>query len=263
MNQVNVINHTGKIVGTLPLPQEVFGQVVNKKLIAQAIRVYQVNQSQQSKKVKTRGEVNRTTAKVWRQKGTGRARHGARSAPIFVGGGVAHGPTGAISQRLKLTRQMRRQALLGSLNLKATAGMITVIEDLEKLPPKTSAVATLMSKVFENKPKTKVLIIADKVYENWVRATSNLQRINLTQAKRMNTLEILSHTNLIFAKDSLDLIKNLYALPSHTEKTTPTSLATKTKTSQKTAKTTKTPLKKSATSPAKLPTKKAVKGKQS
>src|SRR3989338_4775942 len=89
---VPVLDVSGKKTGTVTLPKEIFAVTVSPKLIAQAARVYSANQRQSSAKTKTRGEVTGSRRKVWRQKGTGRARHGDRYAPIFVGGGIAHGP---------------------------------------------------------------------------------------------------------------------------------------------------------------------------
>src|SRR3989337_4392523 len=102
---IDIVNSQNKKVDTMTLPKEIFGLPDNPNLMAQAIRVYLANQHQGSKKTLTRGEVNRTTAKVWKQKGTGRARHGSRKAPIFVGGGIAHGPRGVTAASLKLTKK--------------------------------------------------------------------------------------------------------------------------------------------------------------
>src|SRR4030067_2701068 len=87
-------DYQGKPQGTVTVSATYFKAKANPALVTQALRIYQSNQRQVTRKVKTRGEIDRTTQKVWRQKGTGRARHGSRRAPIFVGGGVAHGPTG-------------------------------------------------------------------------------------------------------------------------------------------------------------------------
>src|SRR3990172_10907754 len=90
--QVPVRNMAGDQVGTIELPADIFEVEVNRGLVHQAYVRQMANARMGTAKTKTRGEVNRTTAKWYRQKGTGRARHGSRSAPIFVGGGVAHGP---------------------------------------------------------------------------------------------------------------------------------------------------------------------------
>src|SRR3972149_950729 len=90
--KLSVYNMAGKSVETLILPKEIFGAEINTHLMTQAVRVYLANQRRGTVKTKSRGEVNISTRKIYRQKGTGRARHGAASAPIFVGGGVAFGP---------------------------------------------------------------------------------------------------------------------------------------------------------------------------
>ena len=89
---VEVLDISGKKAGTVRVPKKIFGSKVNKPLLAQAVRVYLASRRKGSASTKTRGEISMTTAKWYRQKGTGRARHGAKSAPIFVHGGVAHGP---------------------------------------------------------------------------------------------------------------------------------------------------------------------------
>jgi large subunit ribosomal protein L4 len=90
--KITVVGVDGASMGNMTLPEAVFGAKPNKALIAQAVRVYLANQRQGNASTKTRGEVIGTTKKIYRQKGTGRARHGAAKAPIFVGGGIAHGP---------------------------------------------------------------------------------------------------------------------------------------------------------------------------
>src|SRR3989344_7204583 len=112
---VPVYEISGKEKGSLSLPKEAFSVDVNKALLAQAVRVYQSNQRQGTASTKTRGEVVGSTRKIYRQKGTGRARHGDIKAPIFVGGGVAHGPKSA-NYRKSISQKMRRIALLGALS---------------------------------------------------------------------------------------------------------------------------------------------------
>jgi len=90
--RADVYNTQGRVVSKVSLPKEVFGAKVNDNLMAQAVRVYLANQRMGTASTKNRGEITGSTKKIWRQKGTGRARHGSRKAPIFVGGGVAFGP---------------------------------------------------------------------------------------------------------------------------------------------------------------------------
>ena len=106
--------------------------IINKILLTQAIRVYTARRHPGLSKVKTRGEVIASTRKIYRQKGTGQARHGAISAPIFVGGGVAHGPKG-VKRQLSLPKKMRRKALSIALSVKAKEGNLLVVEGISKL----------------------------------------------------------------------------------------------------------------------------------
>src|SRR5258708_225116 len=114
---VDVIGVDGKVSGKVSLPGEMFGEKVNKTLLAQAVRVYLANQRQGNASTKTRGEVDGSTAKIYRQKGTGRARHGSKRAPIFVKGGLVFGPKPR-DFSLALPQKMKRKALFGALSAK-------------------------------------------------------------------------------------------------------------------------------------------------
>src|SRR3990167_11555632 len=129
--KVNLYSAKSKTVKSLALPKE-FGGDVNKALLAQAIHIYRDRTHAGNSKVKTRGEINLTTAKWYKQKGTGRARHGSQSAPIFVGGGVAHGPR-TRDFSLSMPQKMRKAALISALSLKASEGDIKVLSGLTKL----------------------------------------------------------------------------------------------------------------------------------
>ena len=119
----------------------------NLKLLAQAIRVYKNNQHTGNSKTKTRGEIKLTTKKAYRQKGTGMARHGAKSAPIFVGGSKAHGPKG-IKRVLKLPSKMRKKAKLIALNLKANKNNLFFVDKLDNLD-KTKKTHIFISKLIK------------------------------------------------------------------------------------------------------------------
>jgi large subunit ribosomal protein L4 len=204
---VTVYSLTDKQTTTV-LPEAVFNHPVSERLLAQAIRVYLSNQRQGTKKVKTRGEVSYSTRKIWKQKGTGRARHGSRKAPIFVGGGVAHGPTGLENYTLKLTKKMRRSALYGALTVKAQAQAVSVVDDLSKLDRKTKTMTKLIA-TLKVKPSSRVLLILDHAYPAVIQAAKNLKNIQPTQVSRLNVYEILNHPNLVFTQKSLSYLENL------------------------------------------------------
>ncbi len=204
--------------GTFALPKEIFGAKINQPLMAQAVRVYLANQRQGSANTKTRGEVLLTTAKWYRQKGTGRARHGAKSAPIFVGGGVAHGPR-VRDFSLSLPQKMRKAALLSALSLKAKEGDVKVLSGLTKIEPKTRPIAQMIAKVTDDsskgrsasgrKGKSKVLLVTSGVPKdlpNIYRAAGNIENVEILNAKLLNTYEVLKHKNLLFMKESIEVL---------------------------------------------------------
>ena len=135
----------GKFVEKIQFPKEIFGAKENPKLVSQAVRVYLNNQRRGTASTKSRGEVRISTRKIWRQKGLGRARHGAKSAPIFVGGGVAFGPKPR-DFSLNLNKKMRKAALFAVLSSKQKDGEIRVLKNLEKIEPKTKNVEKILDK---------------------------------------------------------------------------------------------------------------------
>src|SRR3989337_2388563 len=131
------INIKGTDAEKTVLPKDVFEKKVKPVILAQAVRVWLSNQRAANAKTKTRTEVAKTTAKMYKQKGTGRARHGSYAAPIFVGGGVAHGPSGEQNYRMELPKHLKRKALAGALTEKAKAGELTILTGGEKAQGKS------------------------------------------------------------------------------------------------------------------------------
>lgn len=144
MSKLNVYTSKGIQKTSMNLPKK-FSEQENMALLAQAIRVYEDKLHLGLSKTKTRGEVALTKRKAWRQKGTGRARHGARSAPIFTGGGVTHGPKG-VKRKLGLPKKMRRKALGVALSIKAKNGEVLVVDGLSSLK-KTKEAAVLLDNI--------------------------------------------------------------------------------------------------------------------
>lgn len=202
---IPVYNLAGKEDGTLDLPQDIFGAKVNSKLLAQAARVYIANQKVQPGSTKTRGEVNLTTKKWFRQKGTGRARHGAQSAPIFVGGGVAMGPKPR-KVRLDLPKKMKKVALVSALSVRTEANLIFGLSGLDKSAGKTKEFATLIGKLAtkENKGIKRTLIITADTNDNVLRAVKNLKKVNALSIDNLNAYEIIRHEVLAITKEAVD-----------------------------------------------------------
>lgn len=188
----------------LKLPEAIFGQKVDEKLLTQAVRVYSFKQRQGTVKVKTRGEVSGSRRKIWRQKGTGRARHGDRYAPIFVGGGVAHGPQPK-DWSLKLSKKMRRQALFSALSGKFSADNIYIIADLDKLKAKTKEYYKLFTSELDfDLEKNTVLFITDDTGKNILRNIRNIKNIVVLNVKLLNAYDILRHKKIIFTEEAVE-----------------------------------------------------------
>ena len=213
MLKVDLYDLDGKKSGQLELPKEIFGAKINKALMAQAVRVYLSNQRRSLAKAKTRGEVDLTKAKWFRQKGTGHARHGAKSAPIFVGGGKAHGPTGEQNYSLKMSKKMKKKALFSALSAKLKEGKILVVKDLSKIEPKTKEMLKIMKnlklKTKNDKEKLKILLILPKSIDNVLKAGRNIPGVNLTPVSLLNTYEVLNGEKLIFMKEAIDKLKQI------------------------------------------------------
>ncbi|MBI4080208.1 MAG: 50S ribosomal protein L4 [Candidatus Levybacteria bacterium] len=202
----NVLDVQGKVVGKVTLPSSIFGSKVNNILIAQAVRVYLANQRRGTASTKSRGEVDLTTAKWYRQKGTGRARHGAKSAPIFVKGGVAFGPK-PHDFSLKMPQKMKQRALFSSLSGKLQEGNVRIVAGLGQIPPKTKEVVAMLKSLALDDRKNSVLLITGQERENIVRAGKNIEAVTIIPAAQLNTYEVLRSKTVIFMKESVDEMK--------------------------------------------------------
>lgn len=208
---VSVFDIKGKVVGRTELPSEIFGVKINNSLMSQAVRVYLANQRQGTVKTKDRGEVNATTKKIWQQKGTGRARHGSKRAPIFVGGGLAFGPKPR-DLSLNISKKMKALALFSALSSKLKDQELKVVKGLEAILPKTK----LMVQVLENlgtEEDKKVLLVtpkAGKESENIYRASRNIEGIEILSANLLNTYKVLDNKLVLLMRDSIDSLKSTF-----------------------------------------------------
>jgi large subunit ribosomal protein L4 len=202
--EVPVLNMIGDQIGTVELPADIFEVEVNVGLMHQAYVRQMANARLGTHKTKTRGEIKLTKAKWYRQKGTGRARHGARSAPIFVGGGVAHGPRPRDYSK-KMPRKMRRQALRSALSALAADGQIVVVDQLALDAPSTR----LMDGILYNlvgAENTALVLVAERS-EAIERSVRNLPNARTLRASYLNIRDLLSHDRVIIPQDALEVIQ--------------------------------------------------------
>lgn len=189
---------------TMSVNDAVFGATVNNELIAQAIRVYLSNQRQGTSKVLTRSEVARTKKKWFKQKGTGNARHGARTPNIFVGGGVAHGPTGEQNWSRKLSASMRKAALISALS--AQVQNITVTDDLKQLDGKTSSAQKMLLKMLPE--SAHILVVVEAVEPMLARSLRNLANVLVITADRLTTYDIAYADGIVMTKNAVKVLED-------------------------------------------------------
>ena len=204
--KLDVINTAGEKDGTITLPENIFGVKINPQLIAQAVRVYLVNQRRGTASTKTRGEVDGTTRKIYRQKGTGRARHGGIRAPIFVKGGIAHGPKPK-NYELKMPANMKKAAFLSALSSKVKSGEIKIVTGVEALETKTKAFARAFDAWGLVKKGRNVLLVLPQDAKNIYQSARNLAGVTITTAGRLHTYEILQHKVVILMKDTVKTLE--------------------------------------------------------
>jgi len=197
----NIIEINGSVSEKIKLPEKIFGVVGNDTLTAVAVRTYLSNKRRSPAKTKTRSEVNKTTAKMYKQKGTGRARHGAYSAPIFVGGGVSHGPTGNQNYHKKMTKNSKRLALFSALTEKAMANKIFVLSEPKKFEGKTKEVTDLIKKIAGDDKK---VLIVTAIKESLIRkAFANLEKAKTATPNQLNAYLVLNSNEMLFTKEGL------------------------------------------------------------
>jgi large subunit ribosomal protein L4 len=200
-----VVGIDGKAKGRITLPKEVFGEKLNKQLIAQAVRVYMANQRAGGAATKTRGMVEGSTRKIYRQKGTGRARHGNIRAPIFVGGGIVFGP---VPHKFSLTmpRRMKRKALSCALSSQYNEGNLIVVDGLEKVKPKTKHMEKTLCAVSTVRP---ILLVTAKNSDTVIRIARNIADVDYVSAAILTTYDVLSHKKILFMKDAIGEVKEI------------------------------------------------------
>lgn len=205
--KVDVYDQQGKVVGTTLLPKEVFGVSINLDLVHQVVVSQMANRRQVVAHTKDRSEVRGGGKKPWRQKGTGRARHGSRRSPLWKGGGVTFGPTRARVFKKKINKKMKRKALLMALSAKAKNNLLLILDKLSLTEVKTK----LMAKILKKLPiKGSFLIVLPKLDKDIVRAARNLAKVKTIEAKNLNALDSLSSKYLIILKESIGMIKETF-----------------------------------------------------
>lgn len=200
--KIPVFNMAGEEVSSVDLPATIFEAEINRDLMHQALVRQMANARLGTHKVKGRGEVNRTTAKVYRQKGTGRARHGSRKAPTYVGGGKVHGPTPRKYTK-QMPRKMRRAALRSALSVKASNGDIVMVDQIQLDAPKTKEMVVMMKRLVQG--ESALLLLAERD-GNVEMSARNLSDVKALRAGYLNIRDLLGYNKLVMPLAALDVI---------------------------------------------------------
>jgi large subunit ribosomal protein L4 len=195
----------GAKAGDVELRSDIFEAPVNVPLMHQAFERQMANARTGTHKTQSRSEVNRTTRKWYRQKGTGHARHGSRSANLFVGGAVAHGPRPRDYSK-KMPRRMRRAALRAALSAKAREDQIVVVDALDVEIPKTRAMVSALESLGI---AGSALLLLPERNETVERSVRNLPNVKVLNANYLNIRDLLSYDKILIPMDSLQIIERI------------------------------------------------------
>ena len=204
--QIPILNLDGKEIGQADLDETVFGVPMNEALVHQAFVRQRANARVGTASTKTRGEVSGSTRKLYRQKGTGRARAGDLRSPLRRHGGVIFGPHPR-SYNQRMPKKMRRQAIRCLLSNKVAEGQLIVIESLSLESPSTQEMVKILKTLDIKRSALIVLPLSDA---NVVKSAANLAKIKVSLAGLINVGELLSHNDVIVTKDSIEIIQELW-----------------------------------------------------
>lgn len=206
--KVDVCNLEGNKDGEVNLPKEIFEVKFNADLVHQVAVSQMANRRQISAHTKDRSEVRGGGKKPWRQKGTGRARHGSNRSPIWRGGGITFGPRTEKVYAKEIPKKMRRNALLMVLSAKAKNKQIIVLDELKSENVKTKEIAMVLSKLPGSKDSR--LIALPKYDKNIYLSGRNIEKIEIQEVRNLNALDLLNNKYLVMTKESIKTIKDTF-----------------------------------------------------
>lgn len=205
MPTVALLNQSGSQVGDMELSDAVFGIEPNEHVLHQAVVMQQASLRQGTHKVKNRSEVRGGGRKPWRQKGTGRARHGSIRSPQWVGGGVAFGPTPR-DYSYKLPKKVRRLALKSALSSKVKEDALVVVDEIQLDAPKTKAMVSILSNLSVD---SSVLIVTADYDEKVELSARNIPGVQVITANHVNVLDVLKHDKLVLTKSAAEKVEEV------------------------------------------------------
>lgn len=199
--KADLLNIKKEKIGEIELSPKIFGVEWSPDLVHQALLAQLANRREPWAHVKTRGEVRGGGKKPWRQKGTGRARHGSSRSPIWIGGGVTHGPRKDKDYSQKINRKMRQKAVLSVLSKKLKDNEIIFVANFEEAKPKTGYFAGALKNLSDLRSKTALIFRNEN--KRFARAVSNLRNVDTLSPKSLNVYDLLKSKQIIFEQDAV------------------------------------------------------------
>ncbi len=207
MLKTDVLDMKGKKVSEIELSESVFGIEVNDVVVHEALVNYLANQRQGTQSTKTRAEVRGGGKKPWRQKGTGRARHGSIRSPIWVKGGIAFGPKPR-SYRYKLPKKVRALAIKSVLTTKFSNGDLIVVDKIDLKEIKTAEIVKVLKNL---KITNKALVMLNEKNVNVQASSRNLENVKTTLVNTINIYDLLNYEKLVIDSQAIKSLEEVYA----------------------------------------------------
>ena len=196
--KIDSISINGKIAA-FEIPEKIFSADINNQLIRQVLFSQIANSKPRLAKTKQRNEIRGSTAKIYAQKGTGNARHGSKKAPIFVGGGVAHGPKGNVYKVRKINKKEKKSSLISAISQKTKNKNLIIFEDVKDKINKTKQFNIFLKR---NKINNALIVVDLKTKKNIELSARNIANIKLIDTLYLNTYDILKYKQIMFTKSS-------------------------------------------------------------
>lgn len=205
---VDLYNQKNEKIGAVELPDRIFKTKWNANLVQQAVVAYTANKRLPWAHAKTRSEVAGGGRKPWKQKGTGRARHGSIRSPLWRGGGATHGPLKERDFSKKINKKMKTLAMFSVLSKKLADNEIKVIDKFENIPAKTKDWANTLRTLADLRSKT--LLILDSANKNFSKAIGNIKNAGTLNPKSINIFDLLKNKNIIIEAKAIEEIEKHY-----------------------------------------------------
>ncbi|MEK7555225.1 MAG: 50S ribosomal protein L4 [Patescibacteria group bacterium] len=205
---VDIFNQQNKKVDRIDLPDGIFNVKWNPDLVQQVLQAQLANSRQNLAHAKTRAEVRGGGRKPWRQKGTGRARHGSTRSPIWVGGGATHGPLKERNFGKKINKKMKQSAVFSALSKKLKDGELRIVDSFKLADFKTKELSKILKSILGLRPN--VLLIPSSANKNINQVISNIGKADAISSRSLNVYDLLKHKNIIVEKEAINEMEKHY-----------------------------------------------------